>query len=341
MVNAYLFWKTALKDPALIGTDKLPVHEDDPQPGFYRMKDRDGGDMIPVAIWLNGAGEIAVKVGHAMATNADAWTFCCRNPIEEQVYRGVVAGGSWPDSAPDNEAIAKAGHNLPEDPFEALTLELAGEVEIAHELLKKPVDSEDAADKVANFSKRIATVGTKLENLFKVEKQPWLDGSREIDNKFRAPRDTAKVVASQLKMHLEAFLKAERERERERQRIAAEEAAILRRKAEEAARKAADVSPNPDDPEMLAKQAEAERLQADAAQAEKEAQARKVQAGRTGSKVSLRTTKVARITDYNKLVEALKDRPEMKELVQSLANRAAKSGFDLPGMEIITEEKAV
>lgn len=335
---SYEFWRKALKDPTKIGTE-LPVHENDPQPGFYRMNDRDGGDMIPVAIWRDSNGDLVAKAGTMLTRTVDSiWTFCCRHPIEEQVYRGVIAGGSWPDSPPENPGI---GHNMPDDPFEALKEEVFSDVEIGRDLLKKPVTNSDEADKVANFTKRIAALGTKAETMFKVEKQPWLDGGRAVDDKFRDVRDTVKVLVSQLKAHVESFLKEERARERERQRIAAEDAAAKRRAAEEAARKAADVSPNPDDPEMVARQQEAERLAAEAAKAEREATERRVQAGRTGSKVSLRTVKHARIVDYDKLVEALKDRDEMKELVQSLANRAARSGVDLPGMEVITEEKAV
>lgn len=334
---SYEFWRKALKDPTKIGTD-LPVHENDPQPGFYRMKNRHG-DMVPVAIWINGAGETVARVSDRMHDfPSEVWTFCCRNPIEEQVYRGVIAGGSWPDSPPENPGI---GHNMPDDPFEALKAELEGEVEIARDLLKKPVENSDDADKVANFANRVSAINKKADELFTVEKRPHLEAGRAVDEKWRPVRETAKVLASQLKAHVEKFLKEERERERERQRIAAEDAAAKRRAAEEAAKKAADVSPNPDDPEMIARQQEAERLKEEALKAEREAAERRVQAGRTGSKVSLRTVKSARIVDYDKLVEALKGRDEMKELVQSLANRSARSGVDLPGMEIVTEEKAV
>ena len=129
--------------------------------------------------------------------------------------------------------------------------------------------------------------------------------------------------------------------EQERQRKAAEDAAAARRAAEEAARKAEDEHANPDDPEQIAAKEEADRLAAEAKAKEKEAAEKTVTAGRTGSKVSMRTFKSAQITDYDKLVEALKGRDEMKELVQSLANRAAKSDVELPGMKIISEERAV
>lgn len=336
----YSFWKAALADPAQIGVN-LPVHENEPQPGFYRTRNIEGADMIPVAIWRNGDGELVAKSGAKMVDPYSIWTFCCRNPVPEDQYRGVMAGGTWPDSAPENEAIASIGHNLPEDPFEALQLELSGEVEIAKDLLEKPVKDQDAADKVANFAKRVSTIGKKADELFAIEKRPALDAAKAVDEKWRDVRDTAKKIAADLKRHLDAYLAEQRRIEQERQRKAAEEAAEIRRKAEEAARKAADVQSNPNDPEQEAAAIEAQRLQDEAERAEREAKAKTVAAGRTGSKVSMRTFKSAKIVDYAKLVDALKDRDEMKELVQSLANRAARSDVELPGMEIITEERAV
>ncbi len=337
----YSFWINALKDPSKIGTD-LPVHENDPQPGFYRMRNRDGGDMVPVAIWKNGSGEIVAKVGNRMIDNpTDVWSFCCRFPVLEGVYRGFVNGGSWPDTPPENEAIAKAGHNLPEDPFEAIKLELQGEIEIAEDLLKKPVKDQDAADMVANFASRVAAIKKKADELHSVEKRPILDAAKETDDKWRWVRDKSKVVAEQLKRHLDSFLAEQRRLEAERQRKAREDAEAKRRAAEEALKKARDVSANPNDPEDEAKRLEAERLADEARRAEAEAKAKAVKAGRTGSTVSMRTFKSAEITDYDKLLEALKGRDEMKELVQSLANRAAKADIELPGMKIVKEERAV
>ena len=56
--------------------------------------------------------------------------------------------------------------------------------------------------------------------------------------------------------------------------------------------------------------------------------------------MSLRTFVSAEITDYDALLIALKDHSEVKELVQSLANRAAKSGVVLAGMKIVEERRA-
>lgn len=336
----YTFWREALKYPAKIGTEDLPIHDGHPQAGFYRM--RDGDDMAAIAIWPNKEGKMVAKRNHQMLKHAeDVWTFCCRSPIEEEVYRGVIAGGAWPDDAPINEVVRGMGDNLPDDPFEALTLEYQGEVEIARDLMKSPVRDQDHADKVANFAKRVSAISTNAENLFKVEKQPFLEGGRAVDDKWRSLREGAKVLASQLKRHIDDWLAEQKRVEQERQRKAQAEADALRRKAEEAAAKVANEQSNPDDPEQEAAKAEADKLAAAAAKAEREAKEKAVSAGRTGSKVSMRTFKSAKITDYDKLVMALKDRDEMKELVQSLANRAARSDYPLEGMEIITEERAV
>jgi len=87
-------------------------------------------------------------------------------------------------------------------------------------------------------------------------------------------------------------------------------------------------------------QAEAERKQQELEAAERATKDRNSQAGHTGSKVALRTVTEAEITDYDALLIALKDREEIKELVQSLANRAARSGVELPGMKIHKTQKA-
>ncbi|MBP2462079.1 MULTISPECIES: hypothetical protein [unclassified Rhizobium] len=76
------------------------------------------------------------------------------------------------------------------------------------------------------------------------------------------------------------------------------------------------------------------------AAAAKETQARNASAGRTGAKVSLRTFVFAEITDFDALLLALKDRAEIREVVETLANRAARSGVELAGMAIKSEQRA-
>lgn len=336
----YDWWKKALADPSKIGGKGLPIHDGNPQPGFYRMRDREGGDMIPVAIWENKAGEIVAKVGSEMAKNADdVWTWCCRHPVTEKVYRSVVEGGAWPDSAPVNEVVRGMGDNLPEDPFEALKLEIAGEVEIANELLKKGIKSDDDADALANLAKRFTTLKNRADKMFDVEKEPWRIGGKAVDDKFRDARGTTGEFAETIKKTLDKYLKMKRDEEAARVRRAAEEAEAKRRAAEEAERKAMQEARSADEARIADERAA--RLRREAEEAESEAKARPVSAGRTGSKVVLRTFKSAKIVDFDKLVDALKKHPDFKEFVQTMADRAARQNIELDGMEIVTEERAV
>jgi hypothetical protein len=75
---------------------RLGVHEDDPQPGYYRvpppkrvLREADDLDEVYVRIWSDGDGCRAEWQGHPMDACA-AWTWCCRYPISEERYeRGM------------------------------------------------------------------------------------------------------------------------------------------------------------------------------------------------------------------------------------------------------------
>ena len=346
------WWKKALADPSKIGGKGLPIHDGNPQPGFYRMRGRDGGDMIPVAIWENKAGEIVAKVGNEMAKNADdVWTWCCREPVREAAYRDAAAGKGWPDSAPPKAAPtqedrakpepakAEIGHNQPDDPFEALRLEVYGEIETAEELISKGIKSEDDADAIANLSKRMSNLKNRADKMFDAEKEPWRVGGKKVDDKFRDVRGKTEEFTISLKRILDKYLKQKKDEEAARVRRAAEEAEAKRRAAEEAERKALQEAKSEDEARIA--QERADRLKREAEEAEEATKARAIQAGRTGSKVSLRTFKTAKIVDMEKALLSLKDHEKVREIVQILANAAARSDIALPGCEVITEERAV
>lgn len=305
MTDQYAWWRAALANPDKIGSDELPVHENEPQPGRYRARFSKDKPFKPVAIWRDGNGIFALYGGEAIEAD-DIWTRACRNPISQALYNSVSDGGEWPDEPP------QAGHNLPDDPFEALTLELEGQREDLEKFLKTAIADDDAADKAAVWSKKLADIAKKATDNHKIEKQPHLDAGRAVDDKWRDLREGAKSDSTRLKRHLDTWLTAK---------------AIAERAAAEKVRKEA---------EALAAQGKEDEAAAKA----KEAETPNTSAGRTGAKVALRTFISAEITDYDKLLMALKDRDEIRELVQSLANRAAKSGVDLPGMKKKEERRA-
>ncbi|MBB3997248.1 hypothetical protein [Aureimonas pseudogalii] len=333
MSLTYDWYFAALSNPSQVGrAPQLAVHENEPQPGFYRKRRGKNGPFDPVAIWPED-GSLVAMLGNEIADPHDLWTWVCRSPVTEEAYRRAARGDGWGDEPP---APAEIGHNSgASDPFDALTIEYAGEAEQANEFLATPIATQEQADRAAVWSKRLSEIAKKAADLHKVEKQPALDESRRIDERWRDLKDGPKELATKLKRHLDTFLQEQDRVERERQRVASEEAARIRREAEDAAR-AASASQNSD----AEAQANADRLAREAQQVENDAKARNAAAGRTGAKVSLRTFVSAEIADYDALLMALKDRSEIREVVQSLANRAAKSGVGLPGMKIVEERRA-
>lgn len=301
----------------------------EPQAGFYRKRNKDGQDT-PVAIWMDERGLVAVA-GDDPVIPADIWTWVCRWPVAERTWRDVAENGKpWPDDAPTPPKT----HNLPSDPHEALTVEFAGEKEMAEAFLKTPITTQEQADQAAVWSKRIAAIAKKATDLHKVEKQPALDAGRAVDDKWRALKDEPDALSKRLKRHLDDFLREQQRLEIERQRAAREEADRIRREADEAARAAA-----PDDE---AAKANADRLQQEAADAAREAEARNASAGRTGAKVALRTFVSGRVTDYHKAAKALLDanHRELMDTIDQLANRAARAGVPLDGVERVEEQRA-
>ncbi|MGZ2484332.1 hypothetical protein ACVITL_002855 [Rhizobium pisi] len=332
-VNVWAWWQSALAGS--IG----PIHDGDPQQGYYRTRFKDK-PWEPVAIWSEDGKWHALR-GDRQVDASEIWSWCCRNPITYEAYTKATEGGGWEDE-PEAPAI---GHNLPSDPFEALQVEFAAEREQAEAFMKKPITTQAEADRAAIWSKRLSTIAKKATDLHKVEKQPHLDAGRNVDNKWRELKEEPDAISKKLKRHMDAFLQEEARKERERQVAARAEADRIQREAD-AARVAAEkaAAKNDNDAAAVAAQnnaiAEAERLAQQAAQAERDAQARNASAGRTGAKVSLRTFVFAEITDFDALLLALKDRSEIKEVVETLANRAARSGVELAGMAIRSEQRA-
>lgn len=319
MTDAYAYWREALAGK--FG----PMHEGDPQNGFYRKRNKDG-TLSPVAIFDHEGEKVALVDGRK-TDPASIWTWVCDKPVTEAAYSQAVAGAGWPDDPPRPEL-----RNVSADPHEALTQELAGEIELATEFLSKPITAKDQADQAAIWSKRLAVIAKKATDLHKVEKQPSLDEGRRIDDRWRDLKDGAAEWSRKLKRHLDAWLAEEDRKERARQQAAREEAARKQREAEEAAA-AAQIGGE-------AAQEEAERKAAEAAEAERATAARNAQAGRTGAKVALRTFVVARIVDYDAAHLAFKDHPDMRALVETLANRAVKIGETIPGVERAEERRA-
>lgn len=329
-VNAWAWWQEALE--GRFG----PIHEGHPQQGFYRVRDGKKGPFLPVVIWNEEGRWIALRSGKEVRAD-DIWTWCCRNPITEEAYYAALDGRGWADEP----STPSMGHNLPDDPHEALRLEYEAEKETAADLLKEKVKTQDHANKIAVLSKRITAIVKKATDLHKVEKQPHLDAGRAVDDKWRELKEGPSDLSKRLKRHMDEFLLEQQRLERERQEVARREEERLRREADEMARKAAEAD-HQSEGERQAAIDRARQLEQEAAAKAKEAEARNASAGRTGAKVALRTFVSARVTDYEAAAIALlkMNHADLKACIDQLANRAVKAGVEVAGVERVEEQRA-
>lgn len=330
--DVWAWWEKAKADPSKIGTEELPVHHE-PNTGFFRVRTK-GGQWEPVQIWKDvfdrwQATRSGVPVDERKV--GDLWIWACRQPISEEAYDDALDGKGFPDEPPPTPGIGDNSKDL--DPRDALNIEFLGEREAAEAMLRQPITTQDDADKAAIWSKRLADIGKKAEQMHSVEKQPVRDEGKRIDDRWAFGKD-AQYFAKKLKAHQQDFLDELDRRERQR---AAEE----RRKAEEIRRQAAEAAAKAEAEQSPEAMAQAGKLVAEAQEAFRAAEYVPPSTGRTGARVSLRTFTSADVNDWSALIDALKEREEVRELCQKIANKAAQAGFPLPGTTIKTERRPV
>jgi hypothetical protein len=278
------------------------VHDGEPQPGFYRTK---AGKAV--AIWQDGDKMVAVEGGRSVDA-ADIWTWCCTWPVTEEAYRAVERGEGWPDAI---ETLI-GSNNPPADEAEADEVENA--CKAALDAAAKPVTNQTEADKLGNHRDRLAKLYKAKEGERVAEKEPHLEAGRQVDAKFKPILAKVEDAGKAVKATLTKWLVAEQSR------IDAENAA--KAKAEREAREAAAAANLPP-PEPAPVQ-----------------EPEKPRAGTVGRASALRTFKSAVITDYAKALAAVANHAEVKELVQTLADRAARADIAMDGCEIKVEKRA-
>ena len=200
--RSWSWWKAALKG------DFGPIHENDPQVGYYRRKSKDGG-WIPVAIWESEDGSLLCADGEQERDATDVWTWCCRNPISYDLYVAVVEKGEpWPDLPP------QAGHNLGSTALETLSNELEGErIEIERLLKDGPITDKATADRLSNWTTRIAEIGKKAEAERVAEKRPHDQAAAEVQAKWKPLIDDASALVRRMKGAIGAFLNEQRRKD--------------------------------------------------------------------------------------------------------------------------------
>lgn len=207
------------------------------------------------------------------------------------------------------------------------------EMTLAELALVKMVDAENCGH-VKDMVDTALRLAKDIEENRKMVKQPHMDAAQAVDAAYNPLRDSVTAAAKAVKGLVEAWVIAEKRR-------AEAEAAEARRKADEAAKAAAEVDPFLQDTQALAE------VQATAAIAEVKALASNQVTSATGiaKASSLRKVRSAVVTDAKALVLHYAEHPDVLGAALKVANaivRASKGGpVNIPGIEIKEEEKLV
>ena len=195
---------------ALAG-EPVPLHENQPQPGYWRLRQGRGGPFLPVAIWREPDGALKALRDGAPADAQDLWTWCCRHPVPYETYVAVAERGeAWPDEVP-----AGPGHNSHSvDPAGAMLEEIQSLQQTAADWLAaaSPLSQTVEADRAANFAERFAQLERQAEEARTLAKRPVLEAGRAIDAAWRPAIEAAADGKRRMKKALEPYLLAEQHR---------------------------------------------------------------------------------------------------------------------------------
>lgn len=241
-------------------------------------------------------------------------------------------------------AIATIGHNRPPPdptPFDAVQakiLDLYGECCLWLDGAK--VDNQDLADGIGNLKGAIREAVAESKKAHKIEKQPWLDGASEVQDRYNALWAQSTRALNALDAALQPWLVKLAAEQEAAAKAAREIAEAAQREAEQAIRTA------PHDDLAAREAAEAKITQAKTAEkiATKTEKAKPQAGGLMGRRIGLKTSWKPTLTDAVAAARyywGTTDRQEIEALLTKFAERDCRyNGNPIPGFEI-EEIKAV
>jgi hypothetical protein len=323
IVGPWAWWQAALKNPAAVGKT-LPVHENEPQQGYYRTRFKDS-PWQPVAIFYpEGSNElVAYRAGREVRPD-EVWTFACRNPVSYQAYNDALEGKGWPDD--DKTVSAHVTAPAPTIGDNSATVDEAEAIKDQIDAALAGMDAyakiaDDAtAAKALSLRNRLNELSNQADKIRVKQKEPHLEAGKAVDAKWQPLVKSAKAGADKVRDAIGSFEteKLRKQREAERQ---AEQA---RRAAEEAAR-----------------ERQGETAVIDAPKVETVVEAAPAPIKPTyGKAASVQVKTVVKdVTDYAALYAYMAGREEVQTLLRQLAQRALDAGrTNIPGITV--EEKA-
>jgi hypothetical protein len=301
----YSFWERRLKG------EILPIHDSDPQSGFYRLIRKDGTSH-PVAYWFDKAGALRCRIGDADVDEQramEAWPWASKHPIAYATYQAVRRGESWPDEHP---AVILSNNAPADDSFEGLSQQIESFAEAAEAMIKAgAAPDQSTADQASHLANKLSDLQKKADAARAAEKKPHDDKAAEVQAKWKPVIGVADIYRRLKAAVVEPFLKAEDKK---------------RREAEDAARKAAEEAARTGQPIP-------EPVPAATRSAPK--------AGAGGRRsVALRTVKVVTISDRAALLAFFADNQRVTDLLQDMAEKAVRAGVTVPGVTVTEEQRA-
>ncbi len=239
MSDTFTYWRNAL------GGAFGPIHENDPQPGYYRTKPGRDGRMLPVAIWREADGRVTAIRDGVEVDPCAVWTWCCLNPVTYETYVAAAeTGEAWPEDVPmagvgssygaaDPALSVSASSAIPtRTPAPGPSHNSAGAVVDRAMGMKAIIDglwlqasdwlaaigaisSQVEADRCANFAERFGELEKTAEEERTGEKKPVLEQGRAIDARWKPVIAAAEDAKRAMKTALEPFLVEENRRLRD------------------------------------------------------------------------------------------------------------------------------
>ncbi len=320
MSDQFQWWRLALAGK------KPEIHADNPQPGYYKMRNGKDGPFVPVAIWHNAEGTLVCRVANETRAPLDVWTYCAGNPVAKDAAKQAFETGAWPGDVP---AI---GHN-------SGSLDLFDEIAEARTqalgwLSKTGITDKTSMDMAANYRAKLLELSKRADAEREEKVRPHIYSQKAINAKYKPMVDSSKAAADTIRDALSKYMAAEEEKERARVAEAArveneKRQAEFKRQQEEAAAKAAaapykEPPPPIEAPTFVAP--EPVRLQA---------------GGQRGKKASLRDVKRFAISDYAAALAHSKDHPDVMAAVEKVCFAQARAGATVPGVTTTIEQVAV
>lgn len=308
----YTYWQSALAGKF------LPVHDGDPQLGFYRKRTKKAGPFVPVAIWDEG-GKVVALVDCQQADPAEIWTYVCQHPITEEQYRERVATGKWHDE--DEAVTSSLAHDTSNaaDPVEAMADQIDAALAGADEY--KEITTDEAAAKAQSLRSRLLELSGEADKTREAEKKPHLEAGRAVDAKWQPLVKKAKEAADRIRAALGAH-ETRKAREEEDRRIKAEPERV--KAAAEAALKGGAITDKAPEP-----------APAPVAVPEQSIAIR----GAYGRAAAVKVVKVAKVVDQDAAYGFLKSHKELIDLIGKLSQRAVDAGYAVPGVSVTDERR--